>query len=70
MFSSILSKSDCKLNADGGDRNRSERLSAQGGKDIEFEELPTHPDDEREIMLNAENGIDGADSDDERIEVV
>lgn len=51
-------------------RNRSERLSAQGGKDIEFEALPMHPDDEREMMLDAESGLTADDDDDESIEVV
>lgn len=49
-------------------KNRSERPNATG-KDIDFEELATHPDDEREMMLNAESGMD-LDSDDEEIRIV
>ncbi|RLN79096.1 hypothetical protein BBJ28_00022234 [Nothophytophthora sp. Chile5] len=39
------------------------------GKDIDFEKLSTDPDDEREMMLNAENGMD-LDSEDEEIQIV
>ncbi|ETI49058.1 hypothetical protein, variant 7 [Phytophthora nicotianae CJ01A1] len=44
-------------------KNRSDQPTTIG-KDIDFEELAVHPDDEREIMLNAESGM-GLDSDDE-----
>ncbi|GMF12600.1 unnamed protein product [Phytophthora lilii] len=44
-------------------RNRSDRPTTIG-KDIDFEELAKHPEYEREMMLNAENGM-GLDSDDE-----
>ncbi|KAH7479273.1 hypothetical protein PRIC1_009179 [Phytophthora ramorum] len=49
-------------------KNRSDR-PATLGKDIDFEELAAHPDDEREMMLNAESGM-GLDSDDEEIQIV
>ncbi|EGZ28391.1 hypothetical protein PHYSODRAFT_474346 [Phytophthora sojae] len=44
-------------------KNRSDR-PATIGKDIDFEELAAHPDDERELMLDAEGGM-GLDSDEE-----
>ncbi|RLN87643.1 hypothetical protein BBJ28_00001117 [Nothophytophthora sp. Chile5] len=49
-------------------RNRSERPRTLG-KDIDFEKLSTDPDDEQEMMLNAESGMD-LDSEDEEIQIV
>ena len=37
-------------------RNRSDRPTTIG-KEIDFEELAANPDDERELMLNAESGM-------------
>ncbi|KAF4317626.1 hypothetical protein BBO99_00002590 [Phytophthora kernoviae] len=50
-------------------KNRSDGPTTIVGKDIDFEELAVHPDDEREMMLNAESGMD-LDSDDEEIRIV
>lgn len=49
-------------------RNRTEKISTHDS-DIDFENLSQHPDDEREAMLNAENGMD-SDSDDENLQVL
>lgn len=40
------------------------------GSDIDFETIADHPDDEREAMLNAENGMDSDDDDEPRLQVV
>ncbi|KAE8910859.1 hypothetical protein PF005_g16644 [Phytophthora fragariae] len=45
-------------------KNRSDR-PATIGKDIDFEELSMHPDDEREMMLDAESGILDSDEEEE-----
>uniref|UniRef100_K3WPR1 Ion transport domain-containing protein n=1 Tax=Globisporangium ultimum (strain ATCC 200006 / CBS 805.95 / DAOM BR144) TaxID=431595 RepID=K3WPR1_GLOUD len=49
-------------------KNRTEKISTHDS-DIDFETLSAHPDDEREAMLNAENGMD-SDSDDENLQVL
>lgn len=50
-------------------RNRTEKISTHGS-DIDFETISDHPDDEREAMLNAENGMESDDDDDPRLQVV
>ncbi|KAF1313502.1 hypothetical protein FI667_g17281, partial [Globisporangium splendens] len=49
-------------------KNRTEKISTHDS-DIDFETLSAHPDDEREAMLNAENGMD-SDSDSENLQVL
>ncbi|EEY66006.1 uncharacterized protein PITG_03544 [Phytophthora infestans T30-4] len=50
-------------------KNRSDQ-PATIGKDIDFEELAVHPDDEREMMLNAESGMSLDSDDEEEIQIV
>ncbi|KAG2772501.1 hypothetical protein JG687_00000479 [Phytophthora cactorum] len=50
-------------------KNRSDQPTTIG-KDIDFEELAVHPDDEREMMLNAESGMGLGSDDEEEIRIV
>ncbi|CAH0491242.1 unnamed protein product [Peronospora farinosa] len=50
-------------------KNRSDRPTTIG-KEIDFEELAANPDDERELMLNAESGMTLESDDEEEIQIV
>ncbi|UIZ26922.1 hypothetical protein KXD40_001885 [Peronospora effusa] len=50
-------------------KNRSDRPTTIG-KEIDFEELAANPDDERELMLNAESGMALESDDEEEIQIV
>ncbi|KAJ8542420.1 hypothetical protein ON010_g12394 [Phytophthora cinnamomi] len=50
-------------------KNRSDRPTTIG-KDIDFEDISMHPDDEREMMLDAESGMGLDSDDDEEIQIV
>lgn len=51
-------------------RNRTEKSRLHNSDiDIDFETISSHPDDEREAILNAESGMN-SDSDDESVHVL